>query len=374
MEAAKICLLLASPFLLLSLPSTNRHVHAVEIINGDSNDQNDQNDTVVDLPDTDQADPTGNQPNRPSQEMAAVIARNQALDDLFRTAATLEMTMVFVCLGMQNLAEQCASVPDFGTFFADLDMPGLNILRTRRKRFSSWFGTSPNTHTSFTGGSSFNHFNNGFNNFGNSFNNFNSHPSFGGSSFNNFHPGGFSTGFNNAVLCPTASDQSLVYDLGPDSTLYPAEDIGVEIFNGLGTPVVECLMREMVQPTDPPTIIVEPFRLTANATCPFSQLRLWSYQSQAVGGICWVLQNFQENILYRVCSERFCLNCKEKGFGTGLSNFNQKLCITDYMTVSLWAYCPSLPPGLRIIRDRIIIPVRCSCLSVRCDPIPDWKK
>nr|KAG5702662.1 hypothetical protein BaRGS_013299 [Batillaria attramentaria] len=118
--------------------------------------------------------------------MAAVIARNQALDDLFRTAATLEMTMVFVCLGMQNLAEQCASVPDFG--------------------------------------------------------------------------------------------------------------------------------------------------------------------------------------------ERFCLNCKDKGFGTGLSNFNQKLCITDYMTVSLWAYCPSLPPGLRIIRDRIIIPVRCSCLSVRCDPIPDWKK
>nr|KAG5702661.1 hypothetical protein BaRGS_013298 [Batillaria attramentaria] len=243
--------------------------------------------------------------------MAAVIARNRAIDDLFSRGATRDMWMVLVCMGLQDIVNDCRRIQSF-----EFGSGGSG--------FSS-FG-SP-----FHGGSSFS---SGYG--GSSFGNIHQ-----GSGFNNIHPGGsFSTGFgsNNAVICPSPTDQSLVYALNPDSTGYPA-------------------------------------RLTANATCPFSQLRLWQYQSQAVGGVCWVLQNFQENILYRVCSEKFCLNCKDKrSFGTSLNNINQKLCITDYMTVSLWAYCPSLTPGFRIIRDRIIVPISCTCQSVRCDPVPYWKK
>ncbi|KAK7491143.1 hypothetical protein BaRGS_00017580 [Batillaria attramentaria] len=116
-------------------------------------------------------------------------------------------------------------------------------------------------------------------------------------------------------------------------------------------------------------------RLTANVTCPFAQLRLWQYQSQAAGGMCWIMQNVQENIVYRVCGEKFCRNCKDKSFsGSGFSNLNQKLCITDYTRVSVWAYCPNLNPGSRIIRDRIIIPQSCSCQSIQCEAIPNWRK
>nr|KAG5702663.1 hypothetical protein BaRGS_013300 [Batillaria attramentaria] len=121
---------------------------------------------------------------------------------------------------------------------------------------------------------------------------------------------------------------------------------------------------------------VTPFhRLTANVTCPFAQLRLWQYQSQAAGGMCWIMQNVQENIVYRVCGEKFCRNCKDKSIsGSGFGNLNQKLCITDYTRVSVWAYCPNLNPGSRIIRDRIIIPQSCSCQSIQCEAIPNWRK
>nr|KAG5702660.1 hypothetical protein BaRGS_013297 [Batillaria attramentaria] len=175
------------------------------------------------------------------------------------------------------------------------------------------------------------------------------------------------------TVCPSPTNHSLIYDLNPDSAGYPAGDIGNEIVNS--GPLQDCLARQVLRPNDPPTILVEPFELTDNVTCPFDQLRLWQYQSQTINAMCWVLQYFQENILYRICNTRFCKNCtdspatktKTRGYGKrnqGVAqrdNRKQKFCITEYRTVSLWAYCPTLPAGTRIIRDRIIVPFACSC-------------
>ena len=83
------------------------------------------------------------------------------------------------------------------------------------------------------------------------------------------------------------------------------------------------------------------------------------------------------SVCARVHSDRFCRNCKNKRTSFGYDrnqNRNQKLCITDYQTVSTWSFCPQLPFGLRIIRDRFIVPFACSCQSIRCEPVPQWRK
>ena len=87
--------------------------------------------------------------------------------------------------------------------------------------------------------------------------------------------------------------------------------------------------------------------------------------------------------------ERLCRNCTDskkgsthfnqygnrytthhQGYQQTTNGLTQKLCITDYRATSLWAYCPTNAVGAQIVRDRIILPLSCSCQSVLCEAIP----
>ncbi|XP_070196847.1 uncharacterized protein [Littorina saxatilis] len=352
---------LVAPLLLINLLPQHK-VTAIEI-------------TFADPPTGSDADAAGPSYQTESSDDAApgensgrnqseVLARNSLFSTLFGDRVTQDDMMSVVCDGLQNTVTDCGSVPTFRDYMGRnrRDVPG-GTRTGRKRRFANSFGSFG----SHFFGPSFNSFDPWPNTLGSTnthVNSFNTHPGYGGT-------GGFN---QRALICPSPQDQSFVYQFNPDSTGYPAALIGQAL---LIDPVIrDCLTREIVLESDPPTVIIEPFRLTANATCPFTQLRLYSYQSQAAGSLCWIMQNFQELVLYRVCSERFCMNCKNKnqGFGSIADQTSQKLCITDYRTESVWAFCPSLIQGQQIIRDRIIVPIACNCQSVRCEFVPLWKK
>ncbi|KAK7097741.1 uncharacterized protein [Littorina saxatilis] len=193
--------------------------------------------------------------------------------------------------------------------------------------------------------------------------------------------GQFPTGgndFRQAVICPTPLDQTSIYQPVSDGTGYPAGAVGQEIASPLNLQLRACLAREVVTAVTGPIPVSEPFRNTVSPTCPYTQLRLWRYQSLSQRAECWVLQNFGDFVLYRTCTNKFCSNARNSFHG--LSGFNspagagtnvQKLCIPDYRAVSFWAYCPLNRPGLRLVRDRIILPITCNCQGVRCEPLPN---
>ncbi|KAK7491146.1 hypothetical protein BaRGS_00017583 [Batillaria attramentaria] len=116
MEAVRTVLFIATPFLLLSvLLTTNPHVQAVEIITQDESGK-EQGDPppVVDVPaNTGVADPAGDPSGDGKEGMAAVIARNRAIDDLFSRGATRDMWMVLVCMGLQDIVNDCRRIQSF---------------------------------------------------------------------------------------------------------------------------------------------------------------------------------------------------------------------------------------------------------------------
>lgn len=179
-----------------------------------------------------------------------------------------------------------------------------------------------------------------------------------------------------AVVCPSAVDQSLVYQLSDEPTGYPAGEIGNELV--LDPQLAGCLSRELVLSNTGPSVIYDNFRTNALPTCPYSQRRLWKYQDLALGSTCWVMANFGDFYFYTQCTQRFCQNCMDPLTQTQYpydrynpsnpsSYLYQKLCLTDYRPVSFWAYCPNNPSGARIVRSRIIVPVACNCQRVLCD-------
>ncbi|PVD34485.1 hypothetical protein C0Q70_05760 [Pomacea canaliculata] len=142
------------------------------------------------------------------------------------------------------------------------------------------------------------------------------------------------SGQGRPVICPQQMPQSFNYALSSDATGYP--------------------------------IIQE-----SSYTCPFVELRLYSYYSLNARSRCWVMQTFQEIIMYKLCTTRFCQKCDIPSTSSwpwyGFSrNQTVNLCTTEYKRVSLWAYCPDLNSGERIVWDRIILPVCCRCQPVNC--------
>ncbi|KAK7097745.1 hypothetical protein V1264_004679 [Littorina saxatilis] len=345
------------------------------------------------------ADPVPQQ--RPSESEDLDIAHMQA------SQMTMQDTMALVCDGLPRYIRGCSGVLPFSEYVQLHGSRFVGVSVGRKRRFaSSWFGSpgySSNTgldHDPFFsfGSPSYHPGNTAYRNPSLSY-----HP--GNTLHTNptVHPGGQSYGSNTffgspsknvvsnnsrVIICPNPANQSAIYQLSPDDTNYPAVAIGTEL---VGNPVLlACLLREVVLDTTPPIPAVEDFRMTANATCPFTERRLAQFQSLTSGTMCFVLQNFGDFVRYRDCTERFCRNCTTKastvpkyrydsygnrfvvGYTTQQpSNLNQKLCLTDYRATSLWAYCPALPAGARIVRERIILPLACQCQTVRCEPAPN---
>ncbi|KAL8583375.1 hypothetical protein ACOMHN_035357 [Nucella lapillus] len=179
---------------------------------------------------------------------------------------------------------------------------------------------------------------------------------------------------------------------------------------GRNRQLLNFLRREIVFKKTSPLVLQDEFLKNANASCPSTELRLWKYFSVKQAQTCWVLANFGDFVDYRRCNKT---RCGEKGpmtnppptqpwtanqpsvygsssvfsnsFWAGWhqpttttvapttaptqpdSSLNRKLCITDYRATSFWAYCPKLAAGKRIVRDRIILPLSCSCQTVRCE-------
>ncbi|KAK3762616.1 hypothetical protein RRG08_020694 [Elysia crispata] len=169
--------------------------------------------------------------------------------------------------------------------------------------------------------------------------------------------------------CPEQTDQSQVYRLGSDPTGYPFQPISDELFvrslPGSDT-LFQCLAREVIQPDQNPSLEAQPLLEKGNV-CPQKLSQLWTYTSVVYGNqLCWVLANFQEDILFSAnCSGGVpCLGCDD--FFSSSFDATRKVCLPLYRTVSLWSFCPGLPQNSRIVRDRIIIPADCSCSTVQC--------
>ncbi|KAK7097743.1 uncharacterized protein [Littorina saxatilis] len=254
------------------------------------------------------------------------------------TVMTQEDALALVCNGLQDDVNGCRSVMPFDEYarincerLFGIPAPPLS----RKKRHSSW---------------SSNYWNRFWNRPTNNFNNNNN---------NNFG--------RSVLVCPSAIDQSFAYQLNPDSALYPATVIGPELVQ---SPLFNVITNAIVLPEDPPQVLVQPFQLRSNATCPFTQLRLYGYQSLRFVSQCWVLQNFGDLIFYRQCDgDRRCRGCQSQSSRFNRNPSSQKLCMPEYRVVNFWAYCPSLPFGNRFVRDKIIVPMACTCQDVPCDRV-----
>ncbi|GFO32385.1 hypothetical protein PoB_005889000 [Plakobranchus ocellatus] len=157
--------------------------------------------------------------------------------------------------------------------------------------------------------------------------------------------------------CPEQIDQSKVYRLGSDPTGYPVQPISDELFlrslPGSDT-FFQCLSRQVLQPELNPTLEPQPL-LEGGNVCPQVLSQLWTYNSVVYGNqLCWVLANFQEDILFnQKCSGVPCKGC-DSFFHTSFGDI-RKVCLPLFRTVSLWAFCPGLPQNARLFGQRCIM-------------------
>ncbi|XP_025088784.1 uncharacterized protein LOC112560889 [Pomacea canaliculata] len=255
------------------------------------------------------------------------------ITNLLKGNPTPQQVRCVVCAGLADDVAQCRDVRDVGRCITNSSTP---ISATRKKRHASrrW--------NPFT------------------WNNFPSFPR-----FQTVLPG---SGQGRPVICPQQMPQSFNYALSSDATGYPIIDLATEISIN---PLIDCLSQQVVFEDDPPPLYNDPFIQESSYTCPFVELRLYSYYSLNARSRCWVMQTFQEIIMYKLCTTRFCQKCDIPSTSSwpwyGFSrNQTVNLCTTEYKRVSLWAYCPDLNSGERIVWDRIILPVCCRCQPVNC--------
>ncbi|KAK6172677.1 hypothetical protein SNE40_016288 [Patella caerulea] len=177
------------------------------------------------------------------------------------------------------------------------------------------------------------------------------------SGFNTLNTG-IGTGYSTfGQSCPMQTDILDSARLSDDPTGYPVDEIAAEL--ALRPQFAAFLVDQAVLPGTDPTIPEDPRFLTANMTCPFVRKQLWSFFKN--NGICWVLQNFQEQILYADCIVKQCQFCQNPfGFNT------QNQCLKQYELTSAYVFCPSIQFP-RIINERIILPRYCTCKVVNCD-------
>ncbi|ESP02378.1 hypothetical protein LOTGIDRAFT_172133 [Lottia gigantea] len=176
--------------------------------------------------------------------------------------------------------------------------------------------------------------------------------------FNSLHGGGLNTGYSTfGAQCPMQTDILDNLRLSDDPEGYPVDAIAAEL--ALRPQFAAFLVDQAVLPGTDPTIPEDPRFLTANMTCPFIRKQLWSFFKNS-SSICWVLQNFQAQILYADCLFKTCQFCSNPfGFNT------ENQCLKQYETVSAYVFCPSI--GFpRIISERFIIPRYCTCKVVNC--------
>ncbi|XP_012937934.1 uncharacterized protein LOC106011759 [Aplysia californica] len=170
-------------------------------------------------------------------------------------------------------------------------------------------------------------------------------------------------------ICPQQPDQSRVYNLGSNPEGYPLKPISDELtIRSLPNSdmLFQALARQVVVPGQPPLLEPQPLLEKGNV-CPQVLSQLWTYNSVQFGNIfCWALANFQEDIFFNdKCMGSACKGCGHS-FGYSFFDETRTVCLPIYRTVSLWAFCPSLPANNRIVRDRIILPSDCSCTAIKC--------
>ncbi|GFO14499.1 hypothetical protein PoB_004100400 [Plakobranchus ocellatus] len=130
------------------------------------------------------------------------------------------------------------------------------------------------------------------------------------------------SGKSETYRCPEQTDQSEVYRLGSDPTGYPVQPISDELFlRSLpeSDTMFQCLSRQVLQSELNPTLKPQPLL-----------------------GVP-------------------CKGCDNTSFED-----IRKVCLPLFRTVSLWAFCPGRPQKARLVRDRIIVPVDCSCTAIQC--------
>ncbi|XP_071088082.1 uncharacterized protein [Haliotis cracherodii] len=99
----------------------------------------------------------------------------------------------------------------------------------------------------------------------------------------------------------------------------------------------------------------------AQDTCPSIKPELWSFVRYT--GKCWIIRNVQEVLNFTICGFTHCQSCND--FFSASSGTSKK-CVREFQYFSVWAFCEGLPAQNQISRERIILPVSCSCKTIHC--------
>ncbi|XP_070197955.1 uncharacterized protein [Littorina saxatilis] len=160
------------------------------------------------------------------------------------------------------------------------------------------------------------------------------------------------------------------FNISDQSYYYPRDSINTELT--ARTDVLELLFKDGVKATNPKTEQYTLYSLTEedkqssvgdgvkkgreNEGCAAYKLLLQSFDHH--GGHCWVVNPRHQDVTYVSCGAPKCYGSGGKG--------EYSACAEVERTVSVWAWCETLPMLGRITKIYLPLPISCKCQVYNC--------